>query len=141
MASFLIHEQLLEGCHRIGRFDLCHVLLHKNASVCWFILVPETQITDLLDLPEEVRALALKEAAIISRFIKTELHCSKINFATIGNVVAQLHLHVVGRRQDDPCWPAPVWSNLKVFWDYPGLRLREITDRLVQSYSLNPVVK
>ncbi|MGH7845823.1 MAG: HIT domain-containing protein [Candidatus Binatia bacterium] len=139
MSTFQIHSQLLAGCHRIGRFQLSHVLLHKNSSVPWFILVPETDIADLLDLPQNLQSLALTEASIISRFIKLELNCPKINFASIGNVVPQLHLHVVGRRQDDPCWPAPVWGNLTVFPEYSALRLREITELLLQRYSLNRV--
>jgi diadenosine tetraphosphate (Ap4A) HIT family hydrolase len=56
--------------------------------------------------------MAMDEAAIAARFLKTEFAVSKINFAAIRNVVSQLHLHVVGRRATDPCWPAPVWGNL-----------------------------
>ena len=67
---------------------------------------------DLLDLPRQVRNTAMDEAAIAARFLKTEFAVSKINFAAIGNVVSQLHLHVVGRRATDPCWPAPIWGNL-----------------------------
>jgi diadenosine tetraphosphate (Ap4A) HIT family hydrolase len=137
LSSFQIHEELVADCHRIGRFDLCHVLLHKNAAVPWFILVPETEKTDLLDLPEGLRNQAMEEASIISRFIKLELHCPKINFASIGNVVPQLHLHVIGRRPDDLCWPAPIWGNLTVFWEYSASRLREINELLVRRYSLN----
>jgi diadenosine tetraphosphate (Ap4A) HIT family hydrolase len=136
MPNFRINDQLLADCHRIGRFELSHVLLHKNAAIPWFILVPETAIMDLFDLPEEQRNLTFKEAAVISRFIKLELHYPKVNFAGIGNVVPQLHLHIVGRRQDDLCWPAPVWGNLTVFWEYSASRLREIMELLLQRYSL-----
>ena len=113
MSRFEIHPRLLHDCHRLGRLRLCHFLLHKNASVPWLILVPETALSgDLLDLPERVRSAAMDEAAIAARFIKNEFVVSKINFAAIGNVVSQLHLHVVGRRADDPSWPAPVGAIL-----------------------------
>ena len=136
MSPFRIHDQLLADCHRIGRFELCHVLLHRNAAVPWFILVPETEVAEFLDLREHLRTLALKEAGAVARFIKQELGCEKINFAAIGNVVPQLHLHVVGRRPDDPCWPAPVWGHLTGNQQYGGGRLQEIGALLVRGYDL-----
>jgi len=113
MAEFQLHHQLLLDSHRLGRFHLCHLLLHKNAALPWFILVPETNVTDLLDLPDELRATALSEANRVSTFIKRDLNYPKVNFAAIGNVVPQLHLHVVGRNPNDSCWPAPVWGHLR----------------------------
>ena len=137
MSRFEIHPQLLHGCHRLGQLRLCHVLLHKNAAVPWLILVPETAPTDvLLDLPEHMRNLAMDEAVIAARFIKNEFAVSKINFAAIGNVVSQLHLHVVGRRADDPCWPAPVWGNLVEASGYSAARIAILTATLIQKHSL-----
>ena len=137
MSHFEIHPQLLHDCHLLGRLRLCHFLLHKNASVPWLILVPETaQSGDLLDLPERVRNAAMDEAAIAARFIKNEFVVSKINFAAIGNVVSQLHLHVVGRRADDPCWPAPVWGNLIEADDYSATRIAALKATLAQNHSL-----
>jgi len=96
VAVFQIHPELLASCHRLGSFNLCHVLLHRNAMLPWFILVPECDVYDLLDLPEALRNGAMKEAAMVSEFIKCQLAYPKVNFAAIGNVVPQLHLHVVG---------------------------------------------
>jgi diadenosine tetraphosphate (Ap4A) HIT family hydrolase len=137
MSRFEIHPQLLHDCHRLGQLRLCHVLLHKNAAVPWLILVPETAPTgDLLDLPDQVRDMAMDEAAIATRFLKTEFAVSKINFAAIGNVVSQLHLHVVGRRATDPCWPAPVWGNLVDADDYSSARIAILTATLTQNHLL-----
>jgi diadenosine tetraphosphate (Ap4A) HIT family hydrolase len=137
MSPFEIHPQLLHDCHRLGQLRLCHVLLYKNATVPWLILVPETASTDdLLDLPEHVRNLAMDEAAIAARFIKNEFGVSKINFAAIGNVVPQLHLHVVGRRANDPCWPAPVWGNLVEADGYSATRIVILTATLTRKHSL-----
>jgi diadenosine tetraphosphate (Ap4A) HIT family hydrolase len=130
MSVFEIHPQLLADCHRLGRLQLCHVLLNKNASLPWFILVPETTVADLLDLPETQRTAALNDAAVIARFIKRHLGHIKINFAAIGNVVPQLHLHVVGRSPDDPCWPAPVWGNLVESRQYSDQRLADLRELL-----------
>jgi diadenosine tetraphosphate (Ap4A) HIT family hydrolase len=137
MSRFEIHPQLLHDCHRLGQLRLCHVLLHKNAAVPWLILVPETAPTgDLLDLPDQVRDMAMDEAAIATRFLKTEFAVSKINFAAIGNVVSQLHLHVVGRRATDPCWPAPVWGNLVDADGYSSARIAILTATLTQNHLL-----
>jgi diadenosine tetraphosphate (Ap4A) HIT family hydrolase len=130
MAEFKIHSQLLLDAHCLGRFPSAHVLLHKNAIVPWFILVPETEIADLLDLPQELRQAVMRDAAAISDFIKTVLGCGKVNFASIGNVVPQLHLHVVGRRPDDPCWPAPVWGNLRESRSYSAAELGDFVEAL-----------
>ena len=137
MAEFQIHHKLLLDSHRLGRFHLCHLLLHKNAILPWFILVPETNIIDLFDLPDALRVSVMSEASRVSKFIKQDLNCPKVNFAAIGNVVPQLHLHVVGRNPNDPCWPAPVWGHLIETADYPGARLREITTSLVERYGLD----
>lgn len=77
----------------------------------------------------------MDEAAIAARFLKTEFAVSKINFAAIGNVVSQLHLHVVGRRATDPCWPEPVWGNLVDANGYSSARLAILTATLTQSFA------
>jgi diadenosine tetraphosphate (Ap4A) HIT family hydrolase len=130
MARFEIHRQLLLDSHYLGKMPSCHVLLNKNAVLAWFILVPETGVTDLLDLPDDLRTVTMREAARISGFIKKALGYEKVNFASIGNVVPQLHLHVVGRREDDPCWPAPVWGKLTEKREYSVAALGQLGERL-----------
>jgi diadenosine tetraphosphate (Ap4A) HIT family hydrolase len=136
MSSYEIHSRLGADCHRLGRFELCHVLLHRNAALPWFILVPETEAQDLLDLAPATRNLAVAEAAAVSGFVKHELGWPKINFAAIGNVVPQLHLHVVGRRPDDPCWPAPVWGRLEAGRTYSRSEVQALTRRLATATGL-----
>jgi len=136
MAQFEIHPQLLADCHRLGKLAFCHALLNKNAVLPWFILVPQTEVADLLDLPDEQRIVAMREAAAIGQLIKRRFGYAKINFAAIGNVVPQLHLHVVGRAVDDPCWPAPVWGNLTESQEYPAQRIEQIREWLVRECSL-----
>jgi diadenosine tetraphosphate (Ap4A) HIT family hydrolase len=124
--EFTIHDQLLTDCFPLGRLEACHVLLHRNANVPWFILVPETGFQDLLDLPGEERDRVVAEAAAVSGFVKSSLGYPKVNFAAIGNLVPQLHLHVVGRKPGDACWPAPVWGNLTDSVDYTTTQVTEI---------------
>jgi len=124
--SFSLHPQLVEDCHALGQLRFCHLLLHRNAAVPWFILVPQTEVIDLLDLPPVLRSKALDDATRVSRFIKQQLGYPKVNFAAIGNVVPQLHLHVIGRREGDPCWPAPVWGHLKETAGYTPEQIEKI---------------
>ena len=136
MAAFAIHPQLLLDSHCLGRFQVCHLLLHKNAVLPWFILVPETDVAELLELPENLRLSVMNEASRVASFIKRDLNYPKVNFAAIGNIVPQLHVHIVGRRSDDPCWPAPVWGHLTKTADYPVARIREIIITLVKQFGL-----
>lgn len=127
---FEIDATLRKDCHLLGRLPGAHLLLHKNAVLPWFILVPETEVRDLLDLPADALAALMAEARHLSVFIKDRLGYPKVNVASIGNVVAQLHLHVVGRRMGDACWPKPVWGNLEHRQDYSAARLNDIRMQL-----------
>jgi diadenosine tetraphosphate (Ap4A) HIT family hydrolase len=94
--------------------------LHRNASLHWFILLPKTTVLDLVDLEELQCQRLMRQAALIGRFLKDTLGYPRVNVGALGLLVPQLHLHVIGRRQEDPCWPAPVWGNLP-----PGQTYRE----------------
>ena len=107
----MIHPQLQQDCHVLGRFSRCTVLLNRNAAFPWFILVPDTKLEDVLDLPAAELAEVSAECQRVSTFLKRELGFGKVNFAGLGNVVPQMHLHVIGRSIDDPCWPQPVWGH------------------------------
>jgi diadenosine tetraphosphate (Ap4A) HIT family hydrolase len=128
--KFEIHHQLLADCHYLGTLPACHVLVHKNAVLPWFILFPEVDVEDLLDVDSPTRNQIMQEAAWISAFIKQEMHCSKVNVAAIGNVVRQLHLHVVGRNPGDACWPLPVWGNLDTESSYSGKNIEAIVKKM-----------
>jgi diadenosine tetraphosphate (Ap4A) HIT family hydrolase len=134
-----IHPQLMRDCHHLGSLRATQVLLHRNAELPWFILVPDTMLTDLLDLPQEHRDAVVADCAAISDFIKQVLGYSKVNFAGLGNVVPQMHLHVIGRSESDPCWPQPVWGNLPTGGEYPPEMVREYTNELVVMADLQPI--
>lgn len=126
MSHFSIHPRLREDCHDLGVLPATHLLLHKNATLPWFILVPETHHSDLLDLPADQRELVLTDCKRIADFLRAQMQSSRINVAWIGNMVPQLHIHVIGRNQDDPCWPKPVWGHLEQFSDYTPQQVSDI---------------
>jgi diadenosine tetraphosphate (Ap4A) HIT family hydrolase len=125
MAEQVIHPQLLDDCHCLGHLPGSALLLHRNAALPWFILVPRTDLHDVLDLPEQILHQVLAECGAISGYIKQELGCDKVNFAGLGNVVPQMHLHVIGRKMGDACWPQPVWGNLPDGGSYRPEQLRD----------------
>ncbi len=141
MPEFQIHPRLLDDCHRLGRLPDCHLLLHRNAALPWFILVPETSVLDLLDVDFGQRGRLLAECAQVSAYIKADLGLPKVNFAAIGNLVPQLHLHVVGRAPGDACWPAPVWGHLPPGPEYRQERLGRIVAGLVRHCALTPALR
>ena len=134
-----IHPQLLADCHHLGSLPASGVLLNRNATLPWFILVPDTRISDVLDLPDHLRDEVMAECAAVSAFIKQVLGFDKVNFAGLGNVVPQMHLHIIGRREGDPCWPQPVWGNLSVSEQYDVSQLRSWQADLQKMIEMLPV--
>ncbi len=130
----MIDETLSRDTHLLGRFPHSTVLLHRNATVPWVILVPDGEATEFLDLAEPLRTSLLGEAARCATLIRAFFGSTKINFAAIGNVVPQLHLHVVGRTPDDTCWPLPVWGHLRAQREYP----REMLDSIADAFESVP---
>ncbi len=138
MSIFDIHPQLLDDCYYLGRLPATEVLLHRNASLPWFILVPETRLQDFLDLPAEHREAVSDDCGLVSRFIKEVLGFSKVNFAGLGNVVPQMHLHIIGRATVDPCWPQPVWGNLDGSEEYAREQILDWQSALVSMGGMKP---
>ena len=134
--SFSLHPQLVADCHVLGHYQHCHVLLQRNAVVPWFIIVPETEETEflLLDIALQIEVLFL--AGQLWHFMSKQLAVEKTNMATIGNIVAQLHMHVIGRSKNDACWPLPVWGHLDEQKVYSDDSLSHFTQILYDEYGL-----
>lgn len=110
MNNFELDSRLANDCHILGKLDFCLLLLMDNSLVPWFILVPETSETEMTDLSQENQNILLYEINLISSFVKNNFDMSKLNIAAIGNIVSQLHVHIVGRNPSDYCWPKVVWG-------------------------------
>lgn len=124
--GFRLHPQLERDCHQLAELDCSRVLLIKNSEIPWFILVPRGEYRDLDDMPRFRRHRLLKETDKISEILRDEFHAEKINVAALGNMVPQLHLHVIGRRSDDPCWPNPVWGNLESESEWQPEKIKQL---------------
>ena len=108
--SMSLHPRLAQDCHELGQASTGLLLLHRNASVPWFILVPDTDAMALYLLPKSQRQEIEDEWNALAAWVFQRYDCERVNVAAIGNLVPQLHLHIVGRRADDPCWPGVVWG-------------------------------
>lgn len=110
--TFTLHPQLEKDTLPIGDLAMCRVLLMNNKQFPWLILVPrKNNLRELFDLSTEDYAKVMAEVRdTAQRFLQfTKAH--KINIAALGNVVPQLHIHIIARSQNDATWPAPVWNS------------------------------
>jgi diadenosine tetraphosphate (Ap4A) HIT family hydrolase len=110
MKSFLLDARLADDCVVLAESDTSLLLLMNNALVPWFILVPKTEENELYMLDEATQSALLREINLLAGILKTVFAVDKLNIAAIGNVVQQLHVHVIGRRKTDYCWPNVVWG-------------------------------
>lgn len=109
-SDFVLDARLEKDCHILGRLDSTLLLLMNNALVPWFILVPEVEVTEFHELEQTTQLQLLEHINFLSTHLKQDLSVDKVNVAAIGNIVRQLHIHVVGRNEKDYCWPNVVWG-------------------------------
>lgn len=110
--EFVLNERLAAGGFEVARKSGCRILLKNEANFPWFIIVPEVPegIEDLHQLDEERFAEVMAVVREVSSFVSDHFKPEKLNVACIGNMVRQMHIHVVGRFTDDPAWPGVVWA-------------------------------
>jgi diadenosine tetraphosphate (Ap4A) HIT family hydrolase len=110
-STFSLHPQLAADTVPVGDLPLSRVLLANDASYPWLILVPRLPaLTEIIDLEENAQIQLLNEIAAASNALKDLTACDKLNIAALGNMVAQLHVHVIARSRSDAAWPKPVWG-------------------------------
>lgn len=106
-----LHPQLADDTHPLAHWPLCEVRLMDDANHPWLILVPRIEnATELTDLDADRQAELMREVDRACRALQTTVKPHKLNVAALGNVVPQLHVHVIARFRDDIAWPRPVWG-------------------------------
>ncbi|MDD2336261.1 MAG: HIT family protein [Geobacteraceae bacterium] len=130
MTRFTLDPRLAHDCLILGEMNLCLLLLMKNALVPWFILVPRRAHTEIFELDREDQETLVEEINLLSGFVKGFPGVEKLNVAAIGNIVKQLHVHVIGRNSQDFCWPNVVWGRTEKK-PYSDEEIRTIRDSLV----------
>jgi diadenosine tetraphosphate (Ap4A) HIT family hydrolase len=129
LQPWTLHPQLAKDTIAVGDLPLVRTLLMNDANYPWLVLVPRrADAVEILDLDEEQQTLLMSEIALIARVLKDVTDCDKLNIAAIGNIVPQLHVHVVARRAGDAAWPQPVWGAVAARPYEPGDR-----DRLIEA--------
>ncbi len=129
---FKIHPQLLKDTHYLFKIKEIHVLLHKNASIPWIILVPETDVVEIFDLSTQMQKSINSMYKDIAVYFKQNFSTEKMNIAAIGNIVPQLHIHLIGRKPDDACWPNVVWGNDYTYIKYTPKQITDIKEALLK---------
>ncbi len=106
-----LHPQLEQDTALVGDLPLSRLLVSNDANYPWLLLVPRRPgAREIIDLDDNDQSQLMSEIAHMSRALQGLTACHKLNVAAIGNMVPQLHVHIVARRRDDPAWPKPVWG-------------------------------
>ena len=108
--SFKLNRKFLKTSHHLIDLKLCTIRLNDNSKFPWIILIPKrNKTTDMSDLNSKDQTLLMKEIVYISKVMKKLFKTSKLNVEKIGNIVPQLHIHVIARSKKDSSWPLSVW--------------------------------
>lgn len=122
---FILDEKLQKDSFFIGNLELCSVLLMNDSNYPWLILVPQkSNLTEIFDLSFDEQIQLLKEINFITEILRMEYPYHKFNIANLGNIVSQLHIHIIVRQKNDATFPKPVWGNAEpVFYSEQNLKM------------------
>jgi diadenosine tetraphosphate (Ap4A) HIT family hydrolase len=111
-AGFVLDPRLAADTVPLARLDLCEVRLMNDARFAWLVLVPQRAgMVETADLTPSERTLLWHEVERAGAALRQTVACDKLNLGALGNIVRQLHVHVVARREGDAAWPGPVWGS------------------------------
>lgn len=108
--TFKLDPRLANDCSQLAESEHSLWLLLNNSHFPWLIIVPKVQESECYLLTQAQQLQIQQETNLLSEFIDNTFECSKLNVACIGNIVKQMHIHIIGRSESDPCWPGVVWG-------------------------------
>jgi len=110
--AFELDPRLQSDTVVVGELKLCRVLLMNDARYPWLILVPRLHnIRELFELSPTQQQQLMQESTLLSQAMAASFRADKMNIANLGNIVEQLHIHLIARFKSDPAWPGPVWGH------------------------------
>lgn len=125
---FRLHPQLEKDTILIGDLKFCRLLLMNNNFYPWLILVPKkSALVEITDLDDDEQINLMREINLVARLMQKIFKPDKLNIAALGNIVPQLHIHIIGRFKNDSTFPRPIWSDIKVENYKPDQALEIIT--------------
>ena len=126
---FKLNNKFLKSSYHLLDLKLCTVRLHDNSKFPWIMLIPKRKnINDITDLKSKDQMLLMKEIVFSSKIIKKLFKTSKLNVEKVGNIVPQLHIHIIARYKKDISWPLSVWVVKSK--SYPSKALKEVVSKI-----------
>lgn len=127
--KFQLDQGLQDDGQIVTDLKLCQVILVNNRNFPWIILVPKiADAIEITDLSKEDAALLMEEIYLVSDIVKSLFDADKLNIASLGNIVSQLHVHIIARYEEDIAWPEPVFGKDKQ--DYEQDEYKLLTEAL-----------
>ena len=131
--SFKLHKKFLKSSYHITDIKLCSIRLNDNSKFPWLILIPKrNKITDMSDLNSKDQIQLIKEIVFVSKIMKKLFKTSKLNVEKVGNIVPQLHIHIIARYKKDSTWPLSVCVVKGKY--YSAKALKEIISKIRMAF-------
>ncbi|MCK5882489.1 MAG: HIT domain-containing protein [Bacteriovoracaceae bacterium] len=109
--SFIVDPVLKKDTHLLGELDLCEVRLLPDSSNPWLILIPKcSDIKEIFQLTAQEQGTLMAEIVKVSEMMSSLFSPDKINIGALGNMVPQLHIHIICRFKEDRAWPGSIWG-------------------------------
>jgi len=129
-----VNKNFLKSSHFISDLKLCEIRMIDNSKFPWIILIPKRKkITDISELNKKDRSLLMDEIVYCSNLMKKIFKTSKLNVEKIGNIVPQLHIHIIARKKTDTTWPLSVWVTKSK--PYTEKNLRFVINKITEGFS------
>ena len=124
-----VSKNFLKDSHFIAELKLCNIRLIDNSKFPWLILIPKRKnVTDIFQLSSKDQILLMREIVYVSKTMKKTFKAFNLNVEKIGNIVSQLHIHIIARSKKDSSWPLSVWVVKKK--SYPKQDLEKIIKKI-----------
>jgi len=132
MSKFFVDPVIENNSIFIKNLGLSALYVKNDKENPWFVLVPrKANATEIIDLTHEEQSALMEEITIVSEFIKEHYEPYKLNIGALGNIVKQLHIHVIARYPNDRAWPGPIWGTSTTM-EYDQVELENVKSNFLE---------